>query len=282
MNIKDFLIDHYGYIIIVIILTIVTIIGFLADRKTGGTRKSKGAQQPDMNPNGYTPPTGTAPITYNPNSQMVPGMTPNMTQMPTQAINPQMNALNNVPNNQNMNVNSVPEPMNQNLNMNMSMPTAVGNNAPVSLPNAPQPVEPMNQVTNVTPEPMYQPVSEQKPVIAPVDPMQNINTIQPVQDTVMSPQNVANAQAVPTINPVGSVPNMTPNMIPTPEPTPMINQNQVNMPNQGGSIPTPQPVPIPNPVGNTVPSPINPPQPTNPQPVSFVYGAPQNNNNQFM
>ena len=28
MNIKDFLIDHYGYIIIVIILTIVTIIGF--------------------------------------------------------------------------------------------------------------------------------------------------------------------------------------------------------------------------------------------------------------
>ena len=33
MNIKDFLIDNYIWIIVIILITIITIIGFLADRK---------------------------------------------------------------------------------------------------------------------------------------------------------------------------------------------------------------------------------------------------------
>ena len=41
MNIKDFLMENYIYIIIVIILTIVTIIGFLADKKRNGDKKPK-------------------------------------------------------------------------------------------------------------------------------------------------------------------------------------------------------------------------------------------------
>ena len=39
------------------------------------------------------------------------------------------------------------------------------------------------------------------------------------------------------------------------------------------------PMPIPNPTVNTVPNPITPPQPVNPQPVNFVYGTPPTNNN---
>ena len=39
MNIVDFLKENYIYVIIVIVLTIITIIGFLADKKKGGNKK---------------------------------------------------------------------------------------------------------------------------------------------------------------------------------------------------------------------------------------------------
>ena len=69
MNIKDFLIDNYIWIIVIILITIVTIIGFLADKKKNENKneapaqprnQSKGMQQTNdigqlqyVNPQGY-------------------------------------------------------------------------------------------------------------------------------------------------------------------------------------------------------------------------------------
>ena len=39
MNIKDFLIDNYIWILVIILITIITIIGFLADKKKSGKKE---------------------------------------------------------------------------------------------------------------------------------------------------------------------------------------------------------------------------------------------------
>ena len=45
MNIKEFLLDNYIWILVVILLSIITVIGFLADKNRGGkTGKQKNNQ----------------------------------------------------------------------------------------------------------------------------------------------------------------------------------------------------------------------------------------------
>ena len=125
------------------------------------------------------------------------------------------NNVTNLQNNQtagvnNMNVNGgIPNPQipNQNVNMNAA-------------PMAPVSVEPINSV-NANPEPMYQPLSEQKPTFGPTQ----------------------NNMAIPPVPPVAPIPNP---VGPNPNPAPMAE-----------SIPAT----------------------TAPQPVSFVYGVQQGNQN---
>lgn len=272
MNIKDFLMDNYIYIIIVIVLIIVTIIGFLADKQKNG-KKNKVTEQPL--PNNGNSEVAPQPITYQP------------------VNNNQMNNLNTIPNTNLM-------PNNQLNNVgNSNVTPLVPNNTMMNqgnfgntIQNTPQPVEPMAASVISAPEPMYQPLSEQKPVIAPVNPINNINNF----------GNGLNNQPVPNPEPLQQpINNAVPNNImngpnsfnqPIVEPTKVENIMPTNMnggqPSNDFNNGTPynqQPVnpqPIPNPVENTVPSPITPPQPTTPQPVGFVYGQPNQNNNQPM
>ena len=64
MNIKEFLLDNYIWILVVILLSIITIIGFLADKKKG-PKKSKQNNQKTLNPESI--PNG-APLNYQPAS----------------------------------------------------------------------------------------------------------------------------------------------------------------------------------------------------------------------
>lgn len=61
MNIKEFLLDNYIWIIVVILLSIITVIGFLADKKK--TPKKKKGESSPMNP-GDVASANTAPINY--------------------------------------------------------------------------------------------------------------------------------------------------------------------------------------------------------------------------
>lgn len=275
MNIKDFLTENYIYIIIIIVLVIITIIGFLADKKKnsekrpntmGGNIQNPGmggnnmAYQPQQNING--------PINYmQPNSVMGS----NNMQYNQAVNNPPVTPLPTVPMGQE---NSMVSPTNN--NMFSPMPTTM---TPIQEPmtqpatnpinemnyNAPGPVEPMNAMTNNQPESLYQPLSEQKPSFAPVDPTINVMNNQ-MTSGVSEPMNMQ-PTPVPEFNtPIGS--NQMNNM----------NMAQATMPNQ---MPTPIPAsPMPNQGGNTVPNPITPPQPVSPQPINFTYG--NQNNNQFM
>lgn len=266
MNIKEFLAENYIYIIIVIGLTIVTIVGFLADKKKNNEKKPKTmggtiSNQPVNNGENmnYQPNNSySQPITYQPmnNVQTNSPVNNNMTNVLGVQDNYQMNMPNNQP------VNPVPQ-MNQvqdNQNINMI------NNQPM-MNNIPQPVEQLNQQTPQT-EMMYQPLSEQKPVIAPTMPSFNNN--------MMNNQEISN-----NFN-QNNIPNVLPTM-----PIQMVEQSVpgMNIPNQ---MPQPMNQPaeqIPNQVGNTIPNPITPPQPTIPQPVNFTYGGVnqnQGNNNQYM
>ena len=143
------------------------------------------------------------------------------------------------------------------------METPQGYQSPVSVP---QPVEPLNQNINVTPEPMYQPLSEQKPTFAPAPepqiPNMPVNNMTPNQAPV---PNMNYNQGVSDMNNQDVIPSGVPNI-------PMNNPNQPVMPN-----------PIPNPTESTVPNPITPPTPVAPQPMNFVAGPQQQggNNNPY-
>ena len=126
----------------------------------------------------------------------------------------------------------------------------------------PQPIEPIAPNMNVTPEPMYQTLSEQKPTFAPTMPA-------PIPDTSM------NSTPIQPTSPVNYTMN---NNIPVGGPVPTLN-TPINNPN-----PEPvAPAPIPTPVDPVAPAPVPTPQPAPAQPVSFVYGPQQqNNNNPYM
>ena len=70
MNIKDFLIENYIWILVIILITIITIIGFLADKKKNG---KKGTEQPVSNPNNNDGQqiNNAAPIQYNAQDQFM-------------------------------------------------------------------------------------------------------------------------------------------------------------------------------------------------------------------
>ena len=254
MNIRDFLIDNYIYIIIIIVLSIVTIIGFLADKKKTADKRPNtmggniGTPTPDGNNMQYQPQQNTnEPITYQQNNNPVGN---NMQYNPVQPENNVASPINNMATPMNNNMIPTPEPTPNIVNeMNY---------------NAPQPVEPINAVPNTGPESLYQPLSEQKPSFAPVEP--NVN---------MANNQMATNVVEPMINPVPIQP--APNVV---QPNPM---DQMNMTGAPIANPMPNPVPaqpMPNQGGNTIPNPITPPQPVSPQPVNFTYG--NGNNNGFM
>ncbi|MBQ2872374.1 MAG: hypothetical protein IJE89_00020 [Bacilli bacterium] len=256
MNIKDFLIDNYIWIIVILLITIITIIGFLADKKKGD--KNKDTSQPA-------------------NSNMNAGAMNNPQPMQYQQINGLENTIAN--NNQQQNyVNPMP-PVQNNIAPNIgnvtvqpvvTEPTPVPVNVVptnnMSQMNNPMPVE--NVIPQVEQESMYQPLSEQKPMIAPQSTPsfgEAVNNIQqPVNQN--TPQNI-----VPT--PINMIPGQINNSLPM-APEPMINQ----MPNYNVSNNIPQMVNdnvqmVSSMNQNvTIPQPMNPttiptPQPVQPQPI---------------
>lgn len=268
MNIKDFLIDNYIWILVIILITIITIIGFLADKKKGN---KTGQNVPPVNPNLNNQPTNNG----------IPMQYQQLEQVPQNQMNNNMGMNNNIiqqaPLNQNMvvpNNLNVPNMVNTsnvgNINSAASVVTepqpiqmVSANVIPVN--NNPQPVE--NVVPNIEQESMYQPLSEQKPVIAP-QPIPSFGTQnqsnQVVPQPIVDNTNVQVA-SVPQIDlSVGNMGSMMPNS----------GINQASSYNVGASMPMDN-----NSFGNvsnslpnnmTIPQPVNPipvPQPVTPQPI---------------
>ena len=259
MNIKDFLMEHYIYIIIVIVLTIITIIGFLADKKKNSEKRPKtmsgtinnGQNLPNMTyqqPANMNQPVNYQPVANMPNNSMTYQQPQN--NIPNVQVQQDIQPMPN-----NMPVNPIPQ-------VNVQMPNQVNEMSYNTL----QPVEPLSP--NIVPqnEPMYQPLSEQKPTFAPVEP------------------NVVNNMSMPQMNNQPNVVNNIPvepvqNVIPQP----VMPQPDPYMANQLPNGPMPQmnnqPMPMPNMNNNPMPNQITPPQPVSPQQINFVYGGGNQNNN---
>ena len=323
MNITDFLIENYIWILVIILITIITIIGFLADKKKNNKKKDNPPVE-NMNNNGGQVANNITPIQYNAQPQMM------STQMNNNA-NLEMNA-NNFNNpmigkNEINNMQNVPSINNGNTmdnnNLTQTEPvstTPIGVNT--NMMNNPSPIE--SVVPNINPEPIYQPLSEQKPVIPP-QPIPNINNIpnnnqrmiNPIEDALnINNQNInlqmgqtTYNQPVPMTNPIPSEPIVNQNSNFTNQQNGMSGtmnnnmnmsnyyQNNTTIPEPVNVIPTPQPVnpqPITQGIYNNVPTSgannynqtipqqnLNQQQSvtqqTPNQPINFVYG-PQNNN----
>jgi hypothetical protein len=261
MNIKDFLIDNYIWIIVIILITIITIIGFLADKKKGDKRKEN---IPNSTPDSNN-------MFMNNQQQM-------QYQQPTMMENSQIN------NSVGMNYVSPAPQMQNGFNQNvgsLNVQPVVTEPSPVPVNvvptnnmnqmNNPMPVE--NVVPRVEQESMYQPLSEQKPIIAP-QPIPNFNEPsnnggQPVMSN--SPQNIQNIVPTPvlTINNQMNNNQMAP-MVNEPMMNPIENYNITNNAPQMGFANT-QMAPSMNQL-TTVPQSVNPttiptPQPVQPQPI---------------
>lgn len=309
MNIKDFLIDNYIWIIVIILITIITIIGFLADKKKGG-KKNKDVPVSNTNVNSGQPVNNMGPIQYQPpvdqmQNQVNNNMGMNFNNNLNNTVADPMNQMNNMQSNQNLsNVNNM-NSMQPEQQIVSTVPTGINQM------NNPQPVE---NVTPIAPqEPMYQPLSEQ-PVIQP-QPVPNFSNMQNNQSMPQGTDNGLNPNmlnALPTsqvmqpepevVMPTQGIqqPIQNQNMVQTPNyniPTPMqqpvdnnnfgnmpnFNQNNTTIPQPVSQVPTPQPV-NPQPIMQDsfnvgqMPQTMNQPaQPATNQPINFVYG-PQNNN----
>ena len=217
MNIKDFLIENYIWLLVIILITIVTIIGFLADKKRGG-KKEKNVQQ--------TTPQNVNNQPVNPqlmNNQQLNNQSPIQYQQPQDIQSNQMN--NNMGMNFN-NMNTTVRPLNQMNNqqtmttepqpMMYTMPQAMQPMSnPVETINNPQPVE--NIAPNIVQEPMYQPLSEQKPVIAP-QPVPNFSNMQaPVNTESNQVQPMPANQVQSETNTLNVISSVSPTMIPQSE-----------------------------------------------------------------
>lgn len=292
MNIRDFLINNYIWILVVLLLTIVTIIGFLADKKrgkkepknvnTGGNNISNGVPINYQNVQGGYPQQGQTlmngqnmgmnqvnnqPLIYPQMNQPQPAENVSFQNIPNSSLTPNnmVNNFNNAPQtgqveqSQMVNPMGMPQPMEQFNNMNQ-MNVIPNNNM---MMNQPQPVENVNNNV-INAEPMYQPLSEQTPVIPPQN-VPNYNP-QPVQSVpIMDNGNALNNQ-VPNNMGMGNM-NEQMNM----------SNNMVMEPVVNNSMPVNQGQLMPNGMPNTVPTPVNNQEQTNPQAINFVYG-PQNNN----
>ena len=299
MNIKDFLIDNYIWILAIILITIITIIGFLADKKKNNKKKEKVEEQQPITPN------------------VQPNLVNN--QMPLQYQEPMMQT-NNMTNNNALGF-QLPE---QTMTNNISQTPAQ-----MVMPNISQPIE--NNAPVLEPQSMmYQPLPDQTPILEQPQPMNNLNmnnNIQPLEqpiqqsniinnsynnsNMVMPQQTIPEPVVEPTIQqmPIYNNPSPTPNMdnlnimSPNNVPNQMMNQQPVN------PINIPQPV-IPQPIMSQPIAQYNQPQPmmnqqpvvnqqpmanqaipnnqqtVQPQPMTpngqslnFVYGASNNNQN---
>ena len=325
MNIKEFLIENYIYIIIVLVLIIITIIGFLADKKKNDEKKVKtmsGTIEDNKEGNAIPyqqqqPVGGVQNMNYNAINQNMPNQQIDFSQMPNSSVTPinnpnqmptnnQLNQLfdNNQLNQVNNNLNQMPfnNQLNQinnpikdtsinnlgtsNINTVSSIPTPVNEINNYVPNNNQQPVEPINQNIYISPEPMYQPLQQDTPIIQPVQPMSNA----PIEsmNTAMAnnfnlPNNMTNNMMTNMegnmgINNINNSMQQVSNVVPTP-----VNPNNNPIPAPMPAAPNPQiqPTQIPNEVENAIPTSV-----ITPQPVSFVYGPQQtnknNSNNQFM
>lgn len=311
MNIKDFLIENYIWILVVLLLTIVTIIGFLADKKKNDKKEkvSKNKQEqpmtngmPQANQMNYQPVQGMqTPINYQPegfNNQNQVGQPMGGPVNFGQPLNTTVQPVNQLINQMTQPVNQ-PVPTTQTINQ---IPDSISYNNVVpniNQMNNPQPVETITSVSSMPSEPMYQPLSEQKPNIPPRDIMAsypNNETLTSIPVPTMNPEPMPNFLGgnAPQEIAVNQVPNYMNNQnpeisqsqtanykIPSGLEQPMSNQfNNYQQP-VGNVVPQPVPVPSPEPV-NTIPNPVTEPTPVMSQPINFVYGPTQNGNNQNM
>lgn len=281
MNIKEFLLDNYIWLLVVILLTIITIIGFLADKKKNKAEKSSANGMAPNQGGMNTANMGQIPITYNNQNTM---NQQNMTYQPpvNNVVAPQQNNMMGV-NPMPQEPTPVPEPMpstvsipnpmpiNQNVIMNNNMNQMEPVSEPMPVPSVPISTESPVAPEPVAPQPLnYQPLGEQKPVIAPRSPEELIKDFQNNNNGIVSPSPVE------------------PVVAPTPVPVPVepivnnsINQTQMMPGPMPQGVAMPQPIPNPEqmmPQSGTIPSPIPTPSPVNPQPINFVYG--QQNGNQ--
>ena len=158
MNIKTFLIENYIWIIVIILITIITIIGFLADKKKNDKKK---ADTEPANPN----PNTAGQMQYNQlvstlQNQMDNNMEQNNS-IPNQMIQPIENNQNIVPVNEVTPIMPVTE--NQQGMMNQ-----------VDMSNNINTIE--NIAQSMHQEQVYQPLSEQTPSFEP-QPIPNFNNI---------------------------------------------------------------------------------------------------------
>lgn len=267
MNIKDFLIDNYIWILVIILITIITIIGFLADKKSRGKKEKKDNSQ-----------------LQNINNQQVNNQMMNNQQQPIQYQQPEQ-FQNNQPNNNigfNFNnMNTTVKPLNQMNNAinSTTQPTVAEPMQLNSINNQVDLMNNINPINNVVPnnmaEPMYQPLSEQKPNIAP-QPIPNIpNMQQPVnieQNQILPMANNLEGNNPQTFNAIPSVnQNIQPQPVQMPQEqtlNPMYNVNsQVQQIENSETVPNF----IPN--NTTIPTPVNPqpipvPKQVIPQPIT--------------
>ena len=304
MNIRDFLIDNYIWIIVVILLSIVTVIGFLADKK-----KNSKKNQSENNESGV--PSGTlnnvqtnaieTPMQPIINEPKVLGNPINLGQPLNTTVTPLNTTMNplNAPMPTTSLEQPVIQPMNQNSAIEQAIPNQINNyqsglstqniNIAPSSPITP-PTEVLNTATTVTPEPMYQPLSEQKPVIAPreviipqsVNPMPINNQVANQSETVINNNMMGANTNIPqytTPTPVNPMPIPAPtpqvvNPIPNPNEMPQVATTPTNLQMQSIVDQSMQNT-------NQMPQQVGVQQPSNPQPVNFVFG-PQGNSNQNM
>lgn len=289
MNIKDFLIENYIWILVIILITIITIIGFLADKKKNG-KKSDAISTTNSNTNEGQPINNVTPIQYNAQDQFMSNQMNNNNNLELNSGNfnnqiLQQNQSNDMSNNLNINNEN-------NMGMNNGGPLETISTMPLGVNNTinnSSPIE--NIVPNPSQESMYQPLSEQKPVIQP-RPIPNFNNIQNNNQEMINPiENALNSsnpnyipqmgpnfnqqnhmQNEPSINPMQGFNNVQP-----PIPGSMNNNNNINIPNYSQN-------------NNTIPEPVNVvpiPQQVNPQQImqnTYNNGplTPSNNYNQSM
>lgn len=297
MNIVDFLIDNYIWILVIILVTIVTIIGFLADKKKSGNNNQP--TTPQANPNmvngqgvannvmQYQQPLQNQPIQMN-NMGMNYNNGMNMAATANQVPLQNGGIINNQPMD---NIN------NQNIMMTEPQPVQVGPVIPEVVNSNPQPVE--NITPNTNPEPMYQPLSEQKPVIPP-HPVPGIQAPAMINNQELSQSNFNVIDNNQNISNQNNIPNMMPNS--GMQQNIMMPPNMNQMPPYNNSASMPQPMennnnvigPNYNQNNTTIPQPVSPipiPQPVNPQPIMNTsynqpsmmpqsYPQPMPNNNQ--
>ena len=257
--IKEFLVDNYIWILVVLLLFIMTVIGFLVDKSKNKKKEAEPvpqgpAQAPMMNPS--QPQMMNGQVNYNNQPVMNQG----------QFAQNQAPVMNSQP---------IPSPVQnpvQNNGVQLSDPYKNPVQTPVLMPNGmSQPIE------NVQAPEAYQPLSEQTPSFG-SQPVQG-----PVPNTPVVFPTPVNSESV-SVQPV----QMNYNQPVTPQMQPMMNQAPIQNSNEmaGPGFMNQQPQMIPNPpVNGPIPSPMpNPgmnntiPTPVNPQMNGGYVYNPQNNN----